>query len=121
MKLSIVVAFTAILSCVTAFDMVLSASEVQTEKLHPVKGERFDHQVDMIRLRSQKRREAKGLKAPKYLEAYSSGVDKTQDGIDGFLLGYAYGLQYNPYKPGKCYKALETGIDNIANLLDLAT
>ena len=37
-------------------------------------------------------------------------TDLRIDGVIGQLLGFAYGLQYNPYKPGKYYDAVETSI-----------
>ena len=42
------------------------------------------------------------------------------DGLLGYSLGMAWGLQYNPKKPGKCYNAVSDVIfdfDNILNIL----
>ena len=53
-----------------------------------------------------KRMVRKGLTAS-YVAATST-IDNNS--IEGFLLGIAYGLQYNPTKQGPCYQSLESSL-----------
>jgi hypothetical protein len=42
-----------------------------------------------------------------YIPKASTTVDTSIPGMLGQLLGFAYGLQYDPKKPGKCYTSIE--------------
>lgn len=63
------------------------------------------------------RRMKLGLAIPKA----STTADTSIAGLLGKALGFAYGLQYNPQKPGKCYTSIEDialELDSLLSLLE---
>ena len=76
-------------------------------------GKRIDHQFDTA-VQSMYARKAKhGLQATQLSLA-------GMDGILGWSLGVAYGLQYNPQKPGPCYSAIEATVNELDTIFTLA-
>ena len=63
----------------------------------------------------ENRRQMLGLKGIR--GATASGVDTTADGTFAWVLGFAFGLQYDSKKPGACYTALSGSIFEYESIL----
>lgn len=99
----------AVISSVSAFDIDWSStaeSAHQHNWVQPNYGNRIDHQFELAQRKMLDRRQKLGLYIPKA----STTADTSMMGILGQILGFAYGLQYDPKSPGTCYTSLESTV-----------
>ena len=111
---AVLVSLAVLTTSVAAWDWTSTAESAHQHNWNiPQMGQRIEHQYDLARRSTMERRAKYGLAMPKA----GNTPDKSLNGILGSILGFSYGLQYDPKKPGSCYTAIEDTAFEIDNLL----
>jgi len=48
-----------------------------------------------------------------------NSVDESVMGVSGLLLGFTYGIQYNPQNPGNCYDSMSSILSELDLILSV--
>jgi hypothetical protein len=82
----------------------------------------MEHDLEFARKRSLERSLRLGVyEAMNPVINIDNTVNVEKDGLFGILLGFSYGIQFNPVKPGVCYDTLETTLNDLSNLVFILT
>lgn len=112
--IAVLVSLAVLTSSAAAFDWTSTTESAHQHKWNvPNMGLRIDHQFELARNSMMERRAKYGLYIPKA----SMTADFDLNGLLGTMLGFSYGLQYDPKKPGICYQSIESTALEMDNIL----